>query len=92
MTDDPWADLDIPDFLRISAEERQKAWHEWRGFPSQPAPMLANETSGPGSVARRLGYPESPSDALARAEFRRAHAAEAERFRVVHRESMKEST
>jgi hypothetical protein len=92
MTNDPWTDLDIPDFLRISAEERHKAWREWRGFPSQPAPMPANETDGPGSIARHLGYPENPLDARARAELRRAPMAEAERFRVADRESMKEPT
>jgi hypothetical protein len=59
--------LDIPSFLQISQEERRKAWEEWKGFPNQP--KAAVEDRGPGSVARRLGYPENPADAVARAEL-----------------------
>jgi hypothetical protein len=60
--------FDIPEFLRISAEQRAQAWREWQGFsgPSRVAPTIDN---GVGSVARKHGYPESPLDVAARAEI-----------------------
>jgi hypothetical protein len=36
-----WLDLDIPEFLRISSEERARAWREWRGWDAKPATPTA---------------------------------------------------
>jgi hypothetical protein len=63
-------DLDIPAFLKISQEERAQAWRDWKGFPSAAVHgHRGDEDHGPGSVERRLGYPESPADALVREEL-----------------------
>jgi hypothetical protein len=50
---DPWADLDIPEFLRISAEQRAQAWKEWRGFPSSSAPAPTSESKVQAEIEQR---------------------------------------
>jgi hypothetical protein len=48
--------LDIPAFLKISAEERAQARRDWKGFPNQPKAAVAD--NGPGAVCRRAGIPD----------------------------------
>jgi hypothetical protein len=57
--------LDIPDYLRLSREDRIAAWQLFDEMPKAATVKLA-EDNGPGSVARRLGFPENPADTIAR--------------------------
>jgi hypothetical protein len=60
--------LDVPDFLRRGPDHTLWAWTEGvTGPASTPQQSSTPEDTGPGSVARRLGYPENPDDAVARA-------------------------
>ncbi len=65
MSDDG---LDIPAFCRLSREDRIAAWQL---FDELPKSILtrATEDNGPGSVSRRLGFPESPADTAEREEY-----------------------
>src|SRR6266550_1195749 len=74
MSDDG---LDIPAFCRLSREDRIAAWQL---FDELPKSILtrATEDNGPGSVSRRLGFPESPADTAEREEY----AAKAETDKV----------
>src|SRR5271165_6990452 len=58
---------DIPACLRLTREQRAAGWARYKPL-AIPAAHLRIDTS-PGGVARRLGYPESPEDVLARADI-----------------------
>jgi hypothetical protein len=62
--------LDIPECLRRSRSDNSAPWMRNVG-PEIPVREIRvqPEDRGPGSVARKLGYPESPADAIARAEI-----------------------
>ena len=82
--------LDIPECLRRSRSDNSAPWMRNVGpeIPVQPAAHANarfHEDHSPGSVARRLGYPESPADVIARAEIeagiqRETEAKKAERL------------
>ncbi len=67
-------DLDIPPFLHISQERRAAAWAAY--VAPRRAQNHALGDRGPGSVARRLGFPENPKDAETRAALSAREAAE----------------
>jgi hypothetical protein len=59
----------IPACLKLTAAERRAGWAHFR---EKPLPGVKNgyrEDNAPGSVARRLGFPENPADAQARADL-----------------------
>jgi hypothetical protein len=74
--------LDIPSFLRIPQARRRAAWAEFDARPRR-AQNHALDDRGPGSVARRLGFPENPRDE----ELRAALQAREEAQRLAKRES-----
>jgi hypothetical protein len=71
-------DIAIPGFLVIPAEERAQAWREWKGFSGSSRVAAPAIDNGVGSVAHKYGYPESPADAIARAEIEAGIQREAE--------------
>jgi hypothetical protein len=76
-------DLDIPSFLVISQEERAQAWRDWPGFfPGETHANPIIDDRGPGAVCRRLGYLESPADAVTRAEINEGIRRKAEEKKI----------
>jgi hypothetical protein len=51
-------DLKIPDFLRISAEDRREAWASYYAALAKPISTRPGvvEQTGPGDTCKRLGY------------------------------------
>ena len=47
--------LDIPPRLKISPEDRRRAWAEYYRAQAKPAAVSPIDDRGPGSVCRRLG-------------------------------------
>jgi hypothetical protein len=79
--DDDNADgLSIPDFMRIPAEERRRAWAEWKGWLTRPAP-----TNAPTNAVREEFEQRQRAKTQARISKMKALKAERDTFSSIPR-------